>query len=135
MFFDDYANALISGASMRPIADKNNISPALIAYMIDTIASVASIMLISTWAAFEASLMFESASMINLNKTANQLFIGSLPYHFFTYLAIFLTLIVAYTGKWFGSRIDNITFKTNQSQLVIGTKTKSTHVALWLGNR
>ncbi|NJO89988.1 MAG: hypothetical protein HC831_14340 [Chloroflexia bacterium] len=64
LFFDDYANVLISGASMRQINLKNRVSPALLAYMVDVIATVASVMLISTWASFEGATMVDAGKVL-----------------------------------------------------------------------
>ncbi|EPV3110868.1 Na+/H+ antiporter NhaC family protein, partial [Campylobacter jejuni] len=50
IFFDDYANLLIVGPIMRPLADKFKISREKFAFIIDsTAAPVAGIAVISTW--------------------------------------------------------------------------------------
>nr|WP_079551827.1 hypothetical protein [Halomonas subglaciescola] len=54
IFFDDYANALIVGNTMRASTDKMALSRAKLAYIIDsTAAPVSSIMLVSTWIGFQ----------------------------------------------------------------------------------
>ncbi len=106
MFFDDYANVLISGASMRAVNARNGVSPAKLAYMVDVVAIMASIMIISTWASYEGSVMVDAAETIGLEGSITTFFIASLPYHMYTYLAIFLVLVVALTGKWFGYSVD-----------------------------
>lgn len=111
LFFDDYANVLISGASMRNINMRNGVSPAVLAYIVDVVAIMASIMIISTWAAFEGSVMVEAAETINREGSLSLFFLESLPYHFYTYLAIILAFIVALSGKWFGSKLDNQTYQ------------------------
>ncbi len=106
LFFDDYANVLISGASMRHINLKNKVSPAMLAYMVDVIATIASVMLISTWASFEGATMVDAGKSVGIEKNMTEFFLESLPYHLYTYLAIFLTFVVAFSGKWFGYKID-----------------------------
>lgn len=102
LFFDDYANVLVSGASLRPVNERNGVKTVLLAYLIDIIATVASLMLLSTWAAFEMSLMGEAAKGIQADVSYSHLFIQATPYHFYTLLALLLAFLVAFTGRWFG---------------------------------
>lgn len=104
--FDDYANILITGSSMKPLLLKHGEKPAKIAYIVDTAAGFTSVMLISTWAAFESSLMLDSAKDVGFETTASAIFVASIPYHFYTFLALFLTFVVCFTGKWFGDYTD-----------------------------
>ncbi|MDH3422464.1 MAG: Na+/H+ antiporter NhaC family protein, partial [Gemmatimonadota bacterium] len=58
VFFDDYANTLIVGNTMRPITDKLRISREKLAYLVDsTAAPIAAIVPISTWVGYEISLI------------------------------------------------------------------------------
>ncbi|CAN0182649.1 unnamed protein product [Phaeothamnion confervicola] len=58
IFFDDYANSLIVGQTMRPISDALLISREKLAFLVDaTSAPVASISPISSWIGFELSLI------------------------------------------------------------------------------
>jgi len=110
LFFDDYANVLITGSSMRKVAQRNGVRPAMMAYLVDVVAVLASVMLISTWAAFEGSEMARAAQGLGLARGASELFLASLPYHFYTYLAVFLTFLVAVSGRWFGAHLDTHRF-------------------------
>lgn len=116
LFFDDYANVLISGASMRNINKRNGVSPALLAYIVDVVAVMASVMIISTWAAFEGATMVDAAEKIDKEGTLTFFFLKSLPYHFYTYLAIILAFVVAFTGKWFGYRMDNKLYENDAKE-------------------
>ena len=50
VFFDDYANSLIVGPIMKPVADKMKISRERLSFIIDaTAAPIAGIMIVSTW--------------------------------------------------------------------------------------
>ncbi|HNY13574.1 MAG TPA: Na+/H+ antiporter NhaC family protein [Candidatus Wallbacteria bacterium] len=102
MFFDDYANVLIAGSSMRKINAVHHVSPALIAYIVDIVSEIASVAIISTWAAYEGSIMLESALKLGVKMTSSELMMSSLPYHFYTYFGIFFALLTAYSGKWLG---------------------------------
>jgi len=128
LFFDDYANVLISGASMRNINEKNGVSRAFLAYIVDVVAIMASIMLISTWASFEGSTMVEAGKSIGENKSVTHYFLQAMPFHFYTFFAIALTLLAAYTGKWFGYKADKQTFTDkNENNIFDLSKLKFAH--------
>ncbi len=128
LFFDDYANVLISGAAMRRINMKNNVTPAQLAYIVNVVAIMASIMIVSTWASFEGSVMAEAGNEVGVKGTITEFFIQSLPYHFYTFLAIIMAFMVAYTGKWFGYKADNKTYQLNHSSDIQNSKSKRYHL-------
>ncbi len=79
IFIDDYFNCLTVGSIMRPITDRNNISRAKLAYIIDaTAAPVCMIAPISSWAAAVASYAEEGQGL--------KLFIEAIPYNFYSLL-------------------------------------------------
>ena len=58
VFFDDYANTLVVGNTMKTITDKFNISREKLAYIVDaTAAPIACIALVSTWIGYEVQLI------------------------------------------------------------------------------
>lgn len=58
IFFDDYANTLIVGQTVRPITDSLGVSRERLAFLVDaTAAPVASVSPISSWIGFELSLI------------------------------------------------------------------------------
>ncbi|MFZ2957442.1 MAG: Na+/H+ antiporter NhaC family protein [Candidatus Ozemobacteraceae bacterium] len=101
MFFDDYAGLLISGASMRPIIRAQGISPTLFAYIVDQTATMVSIVFLSTWAAFEGSLLASSAGEVGSKLGAVELLLRSLPFHFATWSGVWLAFLSARSGAWF----------------------------------
>ncbi len=116
VFFDDYSNLLLSGASMRNISRSHGISPGLSAYIADQCAVVVSLMMVSTWSAFEGSLLVGAAERFKLPYSATQLFVQSFPYHALTYLGILLAFISAWTGNWIGARLDDLGSVPDKSQ-------------------
>jgi Na+/H+ antiporter NhaC len=104
LFFDDYANVLIAGASMRPVMERHRISPAMLAYFTDVMAALASVVLISTWAAFEVSLIGGALKEAGSGMSGMEVFISAVPYHIFTFFNIFLVLLAAFSGRWFSIR-------------------------------
>ena len=54
VFFDDYANTLLVGSTMRPVSDRLRISREKLAFLVDsTAAPVAGLAIVSTWVGFE----------------------------------------------------------------------------------
>jgi Na+/H+ antiporter NhaC len=104
IFFDDYANTLVVGNSMRPVTDRLRISREKLAYIVDsTSAPVASLALISTWIGFEVGLIDEALTAAGIEESAYGVFVASLPYRFYPVLAIILVFLVAFSGRDLGS--------------------------------
>ncbi len=103
IFFDDYANSLIVGNSMKGITDRMKISREKLAYIIDsTAAPVSSMALISTWVGMELGLIQEGLAQLGVEMGAYDVFLRSIPYRFYSILALVFVLIIIFTGKDFG---------------------------------
>jgi len=103
VFFDDYANALLVGTTMRGIVDKYKISREKLAYIVDsTSAPIASIALISSWIGFEIGLIQDSINDLGIKANGYSLFIDSLPYRFYPILALIFVFFIAKTGLDYG---------------------------------
>jgi len=104
VFFDDYANTLVVGNTMRPMTDKMKVSRAKLAYIVDsTAAPVAAIALVTTWIGYQVGLIGESiANIPDLDTEAYLLFLSTIPYSFYPILAIVFVFMVATTGRDFG---------------------------------
>lgn len=104
IFFDDYANTLIVGNTMRPLTDKLKISREKLAYLVDsTAAPVANIAIISTWIGYELSLINESFQAIGLNQNAYITFFKTIPFNFYPLFALAFGLAIALWGRDFFS--------------------------------
>ncbi len=105
IFFDDYANALIIGPIMRPLADKFRISREKLAYIVDsTAAPVAGIMLISTWIGTELVNINEGLTIAGITGiTAYGIFIDTIPYRFYNIMTLFFVFATAFFLRDFGS--------------------------------
>jgi Na+/H+ antiporter NhaC len=108
IFFDDYANTLIVGNTMRPVTDRLRISREKLAYIVDsTAAPVASLALVTTWIGFEVGLIDEAvASIPDLSMSGYALFLESLLYRFYPWLALLFVLLIAVTDREFGPMYD-----------------------------
>ena len=87
IFIDDYFNCLTVGSVMRPVTDKQNISRAKLAYLIDaTAAPVCMIAPISSWAAAVSSYAEEGQGL--------SLFIRAIPYNFYSILTFVFIIAI-----------------------------------------
>ncbi|MBQ1271912.1 MAG: Na+/H+ antiporter NhaC family protein, partial [Clostridia bacterium] len=100
IFVDDYFNCLTVGSVMRPLTDKQRISRAKLAYLIDaTAAPICIIAPISSWAAAVSGTV-QDANGADINGIA--LFIRTIPYNLYALLTIAMVLFIAISGKDFG---------------------------------
>lgn len=104
VFFDDYANTMIVGNTMRPLTDKLTITRAKLAYLVDsTAAPIATIALVSTWiGAMVAYIASAQSNMPEFNESAYLIFVNSLPYNFYAFFAIAFVMMIAFSGRDFG---------------------------------
>ena len=103
IFFDDYANTLIVGSTMRPITDRLRISREKLAYIVDsTAAPVASVFPISTWIGFEVGLIAAAFTQLGLPFNPYVTFIESIPYRFYPIFALVLGFTIAFACRDFG---------------------------------
>ncbi len=100
IFFDDYANTLIVGNTMRPLTDKLRISREKLSYLVDsTAAPVANIAIISTWIGYQLSLMNDAFNVLGLNNNAYITFFKTIPFNFYPLFTLAFGLFVALTGR------------------------------------
>ncbi|MBA3315702.1 MAG: Na+/H+ antiporter NhaC family protein [Planctomycetaceae bacterium] len=104
IFFDDYANALLVGGTMRPLTDRLKISRAKLAYLIDaTSAPVAGLAIVSTWVGVEIGYIAAGFQQVGVDTDGYTLFLQTLPYRFYPVYLLAFTLMIAWTGRDFGS--------------------------------
>ncbi|MFQ5753756.1 MAG: Na+/H+ antiporter NhaC family protein, partial [bacterium] len=103
IFFDDYANTLIVGNTMRPFTDRLKISREKLSYIVDsTAAPVASIALVSTWIGFQIGLIDQAFNVLNLSHNAYNIFLQSIPFATYSILAIIFVFLIGITLRDFG---------------------------------
>lgn len=89
IFIDDYFNCLTVGSVMRPVTDKEKISRAKLAYLIDaTAAPICIIAPISSWAAAVSDFAPEGTNGI-------MLFIRAIPYNYYALLSILMIVCLS----------------------------------------
>jgi Na+/H+ antiporter NhaC len=104
IFFDDYANTILVGNTMRPFTDRFRVSREKLAYIVDsTAAPVAALFLVSTWIGYEVGLIDDMLKGSPLLKgEAYSTFLASIPYRFYSIFGLVMVFAVAITGKDFG---------------------------------
>ena len=103
IFFDDYANSLIVGNTMRPFTDKLKISREKLSYIVDsTAAPVASIALVSTWIGFQVGLIGDAFAGLNLSLNPYTSFLESIPFASYSILALIFVFLIGITLRDFG---------------------------------
>ncbi|MFW2389885.1 MAG: Na+/H+ antiporter NhaC family protein, partial [Polyangiales bacterium] len=103
VFFDDYANSLLVGSSMRPVTDRLRISREKLAFLVDaTAAPVASLALISSWIGVEVGYIADQFAHLGIERDAYLTFIETIPFRFYPILMLFFVLWVAIRGRDFG---------------------------------
>ncbi|MGD8607910.1 MAG: Na+/H+ antiporter NhaC family protein [Myxococcales bacterium] len=103
IFFDDYANSLLLGSSMRPVTDRIRVSREKLAFLVDaTAAPVASLALISSWIGVEVGYIADQFSHLGIEKDAYVTFIETIPFRFYPILMLLFVMWVAIRGRDFG---------------------------------
>ncbi len=114
VFFDDYANTLIVGSTMRPLTDRLRISREKLAYIVDSTAAPVATLAISTWIGYQLGLIndgLDAAAQQSGNPalaaalastSAFDVFFQAIPYMFYPILALVAVLVIASTGRDFG---------------------------------
>ena len=103
IFFDDYANTLVVGNTMRPVTDRLKISREKLAYIVDsTAAPIAAIAFVTTWIGAELSYIQDGVNEIGLEENAYNVFFNSLSYSFYPIFTLFFILMLVLSKVDFG---------------------------------
>ena len=98
IFVDDYFNCLTVGSVMRPVTDRQKVSRAKLAYLIDaTAAPICIIAPVSSWAAAVTSSVPEGSG------NGFTMFLRTIPYNYYALLTVVMSLFLIFTGTDFGS--------------------------------
>ena len=99
IFVDDYFNCLTVGSVMRPVTDRQKVSRAKLAYLIDsTAAPICIIAPVSSWAAAVTSSVPEGSGINGFT-----MFLRTIPYNYYALLTLVMSLFLIFTGTDFGS--------------------------------
>ena len=100
VFFDDYANTLLAGQTMRPLTDMLFISREKLSFVVDaTAAPIASLTPISSWVGFEVGLIqteidriiaLVGEENITIETSALGVFLQSIKYRYYPIFMLIL---------------------------------------------
>ena len=106
IFFDDYANTLIVGNTMREVTDRFGVSREKLAYLVDaTAAPIASVAFITTWIGAELDYIDGGLAAIRdfpLEVTPYAVFLESLKFSFYPVLTLLFMFILIRSGRDYG---------------------------------
>ncbi|MEX0813901.1 MAG: Na+/H+ antiporter NhaC family protein [Chitinophagales bacterium] len=103
IFFDDYANTLVVGNTMRPLTDRFKISREKLAYIVDsTAAPIASVAFITTWIGAELGYIESALKIMKIDESPYSVFLNSLQYSYYPFLTLFFILLLIFMKKDFG---------------------------------
>jgi len=111
-FFDDYSNTAIVGTTMREISDEVSISREKLAYMIDSTAAPVATFGISSWVAYQLSMIQEGYAAAGISAgsggvpDAFALFLQSIPFNMYCLFAVVMVGIIVFTGRDYGEMLD-----------------------------
>ncbi|QDG53368.1 Na+/H+ antiporter NhaC family protein [Persicimonas caeni] len=107
IFFDDYANTIVTGTTMRPLADEKRVSREKLAYIVDsTSAPIAGIAIISTWIGYEVGLFDVLAKQLDLQTSGYEIFFGIIPLRFYCIFALAFVVLNGLMRRDFGPMLE-----------------------------
>jgi len=99
-FFDGLASSLLTGKSIRPLADRLGVSRAKLAYIVDSTSSaVACVAIMSTWIAYQLSMIREGYAQAGIEGVQPlSIFLSSIPRNFYCWFTLLLLAVVIRKG-------------------------------------
>ncbi len=99
-FFDGLANSMVVGRVSRDLADQHQVARTKLAYIVDSTSSaVACLAFISTWIAFQLSMIGDAFALAGRSVNPYAIFLQSLPYNFYCWFTLVM-LLVAITQRF-----------------------------------
>ena len=99
VFFDGLANTMLIGRLLRGAADRCGVSRVKLAYLADATGSaVACLAFVSTWIAFQLSMIREGYAAVGREVGAYGLFFQSLPMNFYCWFSLAMALACVLRG-------------------------------------
>jgi len=93
-FFDGLANSMVVGRVSRDLADRAGTARVKLAYIVDSTSSaVACVAFVSTWIAFQLSMISEAYEQAGRSVNPYEVFLDSLPYNFYCWFTLVLLFV------------------------------------------
>jgi len=131
VFFDGLANTMLIGRLLRSAADRCGVSREKLAYLADTTGSaVACLAFISTWIAFQLSMIREGFVLAGHGEvSAYAYFFKSLPTNYYCWFALALALVCVW--REFNPGSMGVAERAARHQPMIEESAESVHVSHW----
>ena len=107
VFFDDYANTAIVGSTVKDVSDELRVSREKLSYIVDSTAAPVATIAISSWVAFQLSLIgdgYEAAGVTD-HPPVFEIFLNSIPFNMYSLLAIVMVLVIVLSGRDYGEML------------------------------
>ncbi|MWV63281.1 Na+/H+ antiporter NhaC family protein [Halorubrum sp. JWXQ-INN 858] len=109
LFFDDYANTAIVGSTMKDVSDQLRISREKLSYIVDSTAAPVATLGISSWVAFQLSLIDEGYAEAGVaaadRPSTFEVFLNSIPFNMYSILAIAMVVIIVLWRRDYGEML------------------------------
>ena len=100
-------STVLTGTTVRPVADRENVAHEELAYVVDSTASpIATIIPFNVWPAYVAGLVTIDAlvDVIPDQSSAMEWFLRAIPFNFYAWIAVLFTLLFAFDKlPWVGA--------------------------------
>ncbi|QFU84872.1 Na+/H+ antiporter NhaC family protein (plasmid) [Natronorubrum aibiense] len=112
IFFDSYTSTIVTGNATRELSEENNTSREMHAYVLDSTTSpVTTFGPVSNWIGYQVSMIivgFEAAQFTaeEVGITAFGLFLQSIPWNIYCFLAFFMVGFISITQRFYGPMLD-----------------------------
>lgn len=131
VFFDGLANTMLIGRLLRSAADRCGVSRVKLAYLADTTGSaVACLAFISTWIAFQLSMIREGFALAGHGEiSAYGYFFKSLPTNYYCWFALALALVCVW--REFNPGSMGLAERAARERVVDASKVEASHMSHW----
>lgn len=103
IFYDNYANTLIVGNTMRTVTDKFKVSREKLAFIVHgTAASISAIAFVTTWIGAELGFINDATANLGIDEKTYSLFLKSLQFAYYPILMLFFIFFLILLKKDFG---------------------------------
>ncbi|WP_193364792.1 Na+/H+ antiporter NhaC family protein [Natrinema versiforme] len=112
IFFDSYTSTIVTGNATRELSQENNTSREMHAYVLDSTTSpVTTFGPVSNWIGYQVSMIivgFEAARFTaeEVGITAFGLFLQSIPWNIYCFLAFFMVGFISITQRFYGPMLN-----------------------------
>ncbi len=112
VFFDGLASSMLAGKTLRPIADRVGLSREKLAFIVDSTSSpIAGLALLSTWVAYEMSVIRQGLENIGDAALAEAVapfswLVVSLPFRFYNWFMLLLVFLLIWLMRDWGPMLE-----------------------------